>query len=419
VTSVSLGMNTPTTKLVEKDGNFIVSITVPTRDVEDALNSAASAIMPSAEVPGFRPGHTPLPVIRQHYSTQLKTQVSAKLVQEATRTALKQLSISAGARPTLDGDCRPRGIRKWLGKFDINGSFSFSVVTPVPPRVEAVCVDGLNIDTNADDSSRAVDEQLHHLRHDFVIKTVSELPSADGDEVVCSITATDSNGQEIPDLRLTSFPLSMDLQASNMLSKTMAQHLLGKRPGDIAEFSEDGTTYRMAVESVSNQQLPPLDDEFAVKCGFTSLADLRQQVLNEWFLKNAGRVRRALHLQVREQLVKNNPFEVPSEWLADYDNKVRGLAQNDETLQGADAAEFARVYAASDYLLELLEDQFPAETTISDVDLIQYAKEELATAAVKPEDYIKFLVNNGQYDSWVIQQKKTKTLDWLISRSNQ
>jgi trigger factor len=412
-------MSTPTTKLIEKDGNFIVSITVPATDVETALNAAATAILPSADVPGFRQGHTPLPVIRQHYSTQLKTQVSTKLVQEATRSALKQLSISAGARPTLEADCRPKGIRKWLGKFDINGSFSFSVMTPMPPKVESVNIDGITITADLDDSARAVDEQLHHLRHDFVIKSPSDQPSVGGDEVICSISATDAAGNRIKELELKSFPLSMDLQAGNMLSATMAQHLLSKRPGDVAEFTEDGITYRMEVEQVNHQELPALDDALAVKCGFASLADLRQQVLDEWFLKNAGRVRRSLHMQVRKQLVQNNQFDVPAEWLSDYDGKIRGLVQNSEELQGADAAEFARVYAASDYLLEILEDKFPKETAISDVDLIQYAKEELATASVKPEDYIKFLVNNGQYDSWVIQQKKTKTLDWLISKSKQ
>ena len=61
-------MNTPATKLIEKDGKFVVSVTIPATEVEAALNAAAQALMPTVDIPGFRPGYVPIDVVRQHYS---------------------------------------------------------------------------------------------------------------------------------------------------------------------------------------------------------------------------------------------------------------------------------------------------------------------------------------------------------------
>jgi hypothetical protein len=124
-------------------------------------------------------------------------------------------------------------------------------------------------------------------------------------------------------------------------------------------------------------------------------------------------------MQVREQLVVKNPFDVPAEWVEDYKEKIQGLADFSEASVDEEerSSRFAQTYAASDYLLELVEASFQNEVRLSDADLINYAREELGVSGVKPEDYIKVMLAKGQYDSWVNQQKKTKTLDWLISKS--
>ena len=124
-------------------------------------------------------------------------------------------------------------------------------------------------------------------------------------------------------------------------------------------------------------------------------------------------------MQVREQLVAKNPFQIPESWAADYREKVQSLADFSEALQENEerAARFAQICAASDYLLEILEEKFASEVQLSDADLLNYAKEELGVSGVKPQDYIKVMLAKGQYDSWVLQQKKTKTLDWLITRA--
>lgn len=416
---VIAGMTNIQHSLLEKDGKYIVDITVPGPLVETAMNAAAQAIAGKAEVPGFRPGAAPLAIVRQHYAPQLKAQVSSRLVQEATRDALRTLQISAGARPMVLPEFRPAGIRKWVGRFELNGAFKFAVATDVPPAVTTVDIDGITVTPHTDDPSAVVDEQLHHLRHDLAIKSPSNQPSTELDEIICSIVALDENGQALPEMSLASFPLSLDLQKEALLSRTMAAQLIDKRPGDQVEFSEDGLTYRISIEAVNTKTLPVLNDALAQQCGVASLQELRDRIHEEWLLRNAARIRRDLHMQVREQLVAKNPFQIPESWAADYREKVQSLADFSEALQENEerAARFAQICAASDYLLEILEEKFASEVQLSDADLLNYAKEELGVSGVKPQDYIKVMLAKGQYDSWVLQQKKTKTLDWLITRA--
>lgn len=405
--------------IVQKDGKYIVDITVPGPLVEKALNSAAQSLLPRAEIPGFRPGAAPLAVVRQHYSSQIKAQVSARLVQEATQDALRELQISAGARPMIMPEFKPAGIRKWVGKFELSGAFKFAVTSSVPPMIEAVDINGISVKSSAEDPSLVIDEQLHHLRHDLALKQKSDLPSSELDEIVCTIITRDPLGKTVDDMCLESFPFSLDLQKQNLLSRAMAERLLGRVPGDQVAFSEDGFEYQISVEAVNTKSLPPLDDALAKRCGLESLQVLRDSIYEEWFLRNAARIRRDLHMQVREQLVVKNPFDVPAEWVEDYKEKIQGLADFSEASVDEEerSSRFAQTYAASDYLLELVEASFQNEVRLSDADLINYAREELGVSGVKPEDYIKVMLAKGQYDSWVNQQKKTKTLDWLISKS--
>ena len=370
--------------IVQKDGKYIVDITVPGPLVEKALNSAAQSLLPRAEIPGFRPGAAPLAVVRQHYSSQIKAQVSARLVQEATQDALRELQISAGARPMIMPEFKPAGIRKWVGKFELSGAFKFAVTSSVPPMIEAVDINGISVKSSAEDPSLVIDEQLHHLRHDLALKQKSDLPSSELDEIVCTIITRDSLGKTVDDMCLESFPFSLDLQKQNLLSRAMAEKLLGRVPGDQVAFSEDGFEYQISVEAVNTKSLPTLDDALAKRCGLESLQVLRDSIYEEWFLRNAARIRRDLHMQVREQLVVKNPFDVPAEWVEDYKEKIQGLADFSEASVDEEerSSRFAQTYAASDYLLELVEASFQNEVRLSDADLINYAREELGVSGV-------------------------------------
>lgn len=404
--------------ILEKNGEYVLQISVPASKVEDAFNLAAKNIAATANIPGFRPGAAPLGMVRQHYASHLKEQVSARLVKEATRDALSKSGVSAGARPVVMPQFRPSGLKKWIGAFEIGGAFTFGISFKIPPELHDINLNCIAVDAEHHNPEEIVAEQLHHLRHDLVIKTPSKLPATELDEIVCSISATGDDGVPIEELNIQNFPMSLDLQKEGLMSAGIANALLGKVPGDIAAFSEEGIHYKIAIHQVNNKSLPDLDDNLAQKCGVPSINELKEKIYEEWYARNAAKIRRELHLKIRSQLVDGNPFDVPQEWIEEYTEKVRGLVQNPGALLEQET-EFARIYAASDYLLELLELKYKDQMRLSDADLVSYAKEELGTSGVKPEDYIRVMIARGQYDSWVLQQKKTKILDWLLLKSKE
>jgi hypothetical protein len=78
----------------------------------------------------------------------------------------------------------------------------------------------------------------------------------------------------------------------------------------------------------------------------------------------------------------------------------------------------ARLFAATDYLLELLFEQNKEELTLTEADTLNYAAEEVITSAHTPEDFLAGVVSNGQYHQWLKTIQKKKTLDWLIVKNN-
>lgn len=406
-------------KLTQAEDVYIIDLSVPAKEVNSLRDKMFEEMAKVAQLPGFRPGKVPVSAVKQKFTREVNEELAMDLTSHLAVKAARELKIEAGFRPKISTKSLPSGVRTWVGKFDIAGNFLVTVESQRPPLVD-VSVD-FELAIAPPSISADIDEQLHHLRHDLMTRVPKDTASTRDDEVVCSIKIFSvETGEEETDLRVTRFPFSFDLKAHSMLSDALADLLVGVTTGQDLSFVEGDVRFEIHIDAVNTKVLPDLTDELAVTAGFESLADLRAQVQEEWITTNALRFKTAAHGAVRHALFKANAFDVPQSWIdtninafrSRLGNLVEQLGMTEEAIE-----EEAKIFAATDYLLELICSAH-RETDLTEADIHNYAAEEVSNPAHDPEDFLAGVHSNGQYQMWLESAKKKKALDWLIVKNN-
>lgn len=127
-------------------------------------------------------------------------------------------------------------------------------------------------------------------------------------------------------------------------------------------------------------------------------------------------IRKEMHSKIRSELALQNDFDLPQQWVDEVAHTLESrLSQMGSALEqyreGLGA--YSEMIAKSDFLLELIWEANKDKLALTDQDLLFYAREEVNNHGLTVEDYISQLIGVGQYFSWSIGHRKTKTLDFL------
>src|SRR5690349_20537870 len=79
-----------------------VTVTIPRADVDRYFNDVFSELMPSAAVPGFRPGRAPRKLVEQRFRKEVLGQVKGSLVMDSIAQASEDQKLTAISEPDFD-----------------------------------------------------------------------------------------------------------------------------------------------------------------------------------------------------------------------------------------------------------------------------------------------------------------------------
>ena len=79
-----------------------VKVSIPREDINRHLEEAVKELMPSALLPGFRPGRAPRSLVSSRFKTELTDQIRSKLLAEAMSQVTEQEKLSPISEPDLD-----------------------------------------------------------------------------------------------------------------------------------------------------------------------------------------------------------------------------------------------------------------------------------------------------------------------------
>src|SRR5688572_23076105 len=326
-----------------------LTITVPAERIAQEKKHAAARLANRVRLPGFRKGKVPVKEMERRFGPAIEQETIEKLIGDAYREALK----SEGLQPITEGsvdniDYKP------------GTDLTFNVALEVRPEVELERIGGFIVSREPSAiGDQQVTDVLQRLREEHAVWVPKEgsAPIA-GDMATVEITPLDdATSAEPKSPRQYQIVLGegQALPAVEDAIRTLAA-------GEVADFEIDlpvnaqdpasGTKQhhmRIAVLEVKTPQVPALDDDFARSVGeFADLATLRARVTEDLHAEAARETQRGVRMQLIQQIVDANPFEVPQSMVRKYTEQLMPEREgaNPEAIENArreiwPAAEFA------------------------------------------------------------------------------
>jgi len=265
--------------LEKLDKNLVsVEVSVSTGEIEEALAEAYKRVVKKVNLPGFRKGHVPRPILEKQFGKEVLYEDALDIiVQKAYLQALTELKLEPIAQPQLD-----------MGEtFNPDQEFKFKIKVEVLPEVNLGQYKGLEVEkkvVNVDDAQ--VEERLQALRERHAEIVVSDKKVLEnGDFAVIDFEGF-VDGKPFAGGAAQAYTLEI---GSGSFIPGFEDQLVGMEVGTEKEiqvkFPEDyhstelagkDATFKVSLKEIKVKEYPELDDEFAKSVGnYETLEDLK------------------------------------------------------------------------------------------------------------------------------------------------
>jgi trigger factor len=403
-----------------KSGSQVVlSVEVPEDQVQSSIDRAYQRLAPRVKVAGFRPGKAPRPMVeRQIGWSTLRQEALELLLDTAYVTALNE----SGIKPLDDASAQLE-----VEQFERGMPFRFKATLSVKPEVSLEDYHDIRVPRpRTEVLEQEVNETLERLRAGFAELHPVERPVATSDFVTADIHMMQGGAVLVGESQ-TDYQFEVDPQ--RLRPAGLAEGLVGASQGDTRDvrirlpadypkrtLAGSDVTFRVAVKSVKERRLPPLDDDLARLLARKeddpgTLEGLRSAVRED--LEDAAARSDEIHFEdsVLNALNERTQVEVP-EVLVDRetDRQVRNL----ELRLGDQGMRLDRYLAYTNQTLE----QLKQERRSLDLKKVRI---ELALEAVGeregltvPDAQVEEAVNAALADDpQLAQRTSARTLDLL------
>ena len=404
-----------------------LTVEVPFDELRPSVDAAYKKIARQVNVPGFRRGKVPPPVIDQRVGR-------GAVLDEAVNEALPQFYLRALQENEVEPLSQP--------DVDVTGfadgqQLAFSAELDVRPEIVLPEYTGLEvIVADAEATDEDVDEQFQALRERFATLTTVERPAREGDFVTIDLVGA-KDGEVIEEAQATG--ISYKVGSGTMLDG-LDEALIGLEAGGSATFDSTlaGGDYAgqpvdvsVTVQAVKEQELPAVDDDFAETASeFDTVdelrADLRTRLERGKRLEQAAAARDA----VLEALLERVDIPLPDAAVAEevtgrLDSISEQLAYAGMTQEqyleseGQTKEEFTanmesrvRSALAAQFLLEEIAKK--EELSVDEAELTEHLVRRAGRAGVQPQEYVQQVVQSGQVPVLVSEVVRGKALALVV-----
>ncbi len=291
-----------------------LTVEIPFADLQPYLDKAYKEIAEQVNIPGFRKGKVPATVIDQRFGRGVVLQEAInEAIPNAYNVAIDEAKVWPMAQPEVD-----------VTKLEDKELVEFTAEVDVRPEVKLPDFSKIKVTVDAPESADSLtDERLELLRERFATTNEVDRAAQDGDVLTIDLVAT-QDGQELPDATAEGIAYKVG-QERNMLEGLDAA-VTGLKAGESKVFTSTlvGGQFRgqeadieVTVKTVSEQELPAIDDEFAQMISeFDTVEEMKEDLQ-----KAAEQQVKAEQLadardKVLEAVIEKTDFELPEGVLA-------------------------------------------------------------------------------------------------------
>lgn len=393
-----------------------LAITVPADIVGRERARIMGNVSGRARMPGFRKGRIPAKVLERRYGAAVERETLEKLLNEATRAAIR----SERLRPISDPDVGV--VRSEPGE-----DLFFEVSFDIEPRIEIERSGGFVVERPAVEVGEAeIDAVLLRLRQQNGAWRPLEdgFPEA-GNAVSVSILQLERDEAEARDYEF----ILGEGDAIPDVERAIEQLEVGTEGDFVVRFPDDfpneerrGGEERLRIRLVSRKvlDLPELDDDFAASLDFANLDDLGAKIRADLERNAAGQAEQVVRARLMEFVLEANSFEAPDSMVDRYLDAVAGDGPEDAPpgkVEEMKAAFRPRARRAVRTMLAVESLARANDLVASPLEVAERVDEIARGNGVRPETVEAGLRRNGRMESLEREITEQKVFEFLKQQS--
>jgi trigger factor len=392
-----------------------LNISVTPEELKPSIDHAYEHIGSQVNIPGFRKGKVPPPLIDQRVGREevLNHAVSDGL-DGFFRQAVQDEKIRTLGRPSAD-------IAEWPNLKDFSGDLQLTVEVDVRPEFTLPEYDGLKLTVDeAKVSADDIQNELDTLRSRFGTLVTVDRPAKTGDFAQLDLVA--KIGDEEVD---TANSISYEV-GSGELIEGIDEALDGLSAGETTVFESkllggdnEGESAEITVSllAVKERELPEADDDFAqIASQFDTIkelkADLKEQLAKSKVFAQGAQARDL----VVDELLKGIEIPVPEQLVEDEVHRhLENESRLEDDVHRAEVKESSEKTFRSQILLDSIVEK--EEIKVSQNELTSYLIQGAAQYGMEPGEFIQVLDSNGQIPSMVAEVARNKALAVVLGKA--
>ncbi len=378
-------------------------VEIPYEVFEKAADKELDTLLPKAKIHGFRPGKAPREIARKQFSHQIKSQAIEKVINEAVQDALTSNNIVPISQAHISDVV-----------FEENKPISFTARVDVFPKVELNKYKDFNFKkVTVEISDGDIDDALITLQErDMTYEPVENRDTVQkGDVAVIDFegkkdgVAFDGGSAKGFSLNIGSghfIPGFEDGVVGMKKGETKDLNLTFPKEYNSAELAGKDVVFTVTVHEIKEKVKPEINDDFArdIDPNSKGLDDLKGKLKKGLQTEADKATQLEAFGQILEQIVKENPFEVPYSFVKEQSDRLAFNAMNQFYQMGLNPEQVGISFEmmAQRYLAQA-EEQVKQAIVINEVA-------KLEKIAVEDEDINNFLSFHAELQGRTVEEIK-------------
>lgn len=425
----------PSQKVSEDQGTALLSVEVTPEEFRESLKAAHRKNARHFQVPGFRKGKAPYPVVVRHYG-------EAVLYDDALELALPKAYGEALETLGIDPFSDPRFNVKEIGA---ETGLVFDVSVALKPQVELGSYQGVEayrppVEVSEEDVDRKVEEARERVAR---LVPVTDRPIAEGDQVTLDYKGF-KDGIPFEGGEAEGHKLEI---GSGSFIPGFEDGLIGHQAGDAFDLpltfppsyhAEDlagqDVVFKVKVREIYVKELPEADDEFArdVSESSDSLEGFRAEIREALTREREAAADQIFEEQIINRIVEGSTIELSDLIVEDEIDRAIERQQQQFAIYGLNFSDFlqysgqslahyrqgqaekSRRMIKSAWVLEAIRQEEKERFELSDEEFEQAVAEAAEKEGVSVEVFHEhYLKTDHDQEHFRHDQENRKLLTWL------
>ena len=391
-----------------------LSITVTPEELKPSLDHAYQHIAEQIQIPGFRKGKVPPPIIDQRVRRgEVLNHAVSEGLDRFFQLAVAEEKVRTLGRPEAD-------VTQWPSDKDFSGDLVVTVEVDVRPDFEMPKFEKYTLEVEPVMVTQGdVDDELDALRSRFGNLVTVDRPAKTGDFVQIDLIAKigDSTIDSASSISyemgsgqlIDGIDEALDTLTAGETTTFESKLLGGDREGEMALIE-------VTVLSVKERELPEADDDFAqIASQFDTVKELREDLKKQAQRKGMFGQAQEARDKLVEKLLAEVTMPLPQGVVdAEVNRHLEQEGRLEDDKHRAEVVESTGKSLRTQLLLDALVEKL--EVQVSQDELTQYLMQSASQYQMEPTEFIQSLDQNGQIPSMVGEVARSKSLSVALAQ---